>query len=92
MPAEKTQFIRLLDVFVFGPLMIASAIDQRSQYFRLALMVIGAGTIFYNGANYLSNVQREKEAAESATAKTLGGLGQRAAPHPGRGYYRPRVR
>lgn len=91
MTAQKTQFIRLLDVFVFGPLMIASGIQQRSQYFRAAMILIGTGTILYNGANYLKNVQREKEADTNATAAMLSGLGQRAAPHPGRRQYRRRV-
>lgn len=88
---NKTQMIRLLDVFVFGPLMIAGAVGQRSKYFRTALMLIGAGTILYNGANYLTNVQREKEAAEGDQAVTTAGLGQRIAPDPRHIYRRRRV-
>ncbi len=60
MDGDKSQLIRLLDVFVFGPLMIAAASSQRSKYFRTALTVIGIGTIIYNGANYLHNVRAQQ--------------------------------
>ena len=50
---DKSQGVRLLDVFVFGPLMIAGARDQKSPYFSTALTLIGLGTIVYNGVNYL---------------------------------------
>ena len=60
MDGDKSQLVRLLDVFVFGPLMIAAARSQRSAYFRTALTVIGIGTIVYNGANYLQNVQAQQ--------------------------------
>lgn len=55
MTTSKTQAIRLLDVFVFGPLMLMSARDQKSAYFSTALTLIGIGTIVYNGVNYLEN-------------------------------------
>lgn len=50
---NKTQLVRLLDVFVFGPLMIAAAQEQQSKYFRTALTLVGVGTIVCNGVNYL---------------------------------------
>ncbi len=53
MDDAKTQTVRLLDVFVFGPLMIASGQSQRSKYFKHALTIVGIGTIVYNGARYL---------------------------------------
>jgi hypothetical protein len=51
----KTQFVRLLDVFVLGPLMIYIAAQYRiREPQRTALLVSGVLTILYNGANYLS--------------------------------------
>ena len=61
---NKTQLVRLLDVFVFGPLMILGGQQQPSKYFRTALTLIGVGTIVYNGLNYIKTAQEEKEAAE----------------------------
>ncbi len=63
MTGDKSQFVRLLDVFVFGPLMIRAAVDQETDYFKAALMAIGIGTIVYNGAIYLETAKREKAAA-----------------------------
>ncbi len=74
---NKTQLVRLLDVFVFGPLMIAAAAEQRSKYFRTALLLVGLGTIVYNGANYLQTAQQEKNAA------SLAGLAHARAARPG---------
>lgn len=78
---DKSQLVRLLDVFVFGPLMIAAGRDQESKYFNLALTVVGVGTILYNGFNYLETAKKEK-------AEQLG-LGQRIAPDPRRPYRLP---
>lgn len=78
---NKSQLVRLLDVFVFGPLMIAAATEQEKPYFKAALMAVGIGTIIYNGANYLTTARKEK-------AEQLAGLGQRIAPDPRRMYYR----
>lgn len=75
---EKTQLVRLMDVFVFGPLMIQASRSQPGKYFKSALFLIGLGTILYNGVNYLETQKKEQQAAQ------LEGLGQRIAPHPGR--------
>lgn len=50
----KGQQNRLLDVFVFGPIMIlgAAMIPDRYPGLRTALAAIGAGTMIYNGANF----------------------------------------
>ena len=56
---SKTQAIRLLDVGLFGPLMIMSALNkQPPEYMRLAMLGIGIGTVIYNLYNYLE--QRDK--------------------------------
>lgn len=78
MDGDKSQLVRLADVFVFGPLMIAAARSQRSTYFRTALTLIGLGTIIYNGANYLQNVRAQQ-------AGTVAGLeGQAPYTRPAR--------
>jgi hypothetical protein len=50
----KTQQIRLVDVFVLGPLMIYAAglIPQKHAPVRAALALFGASTIIYNFRNY----------------------------------------
>lgn len=48
----KTQTVRLLDVFVFGPFIMYSAL-RAEKSLQLPLFLIGLGTVLYNGANYL---------------------------------------
>lgn len=55
MTTSNAQAARLLDVLVFGPLMVRAARDQNSEYFSTALTLIGIGTIVYNGYNFLQN-------------------------------------
>ena len=56
---QKTQEIRLLDVFVFGPFMIymATKIKNSSDLEQLALVGLGIGTIVYNGINYYEQLK-----------------------------------
>lgn len=57
---QKSQQIRLLDVFVIGPVIIYAGVQYRSklpQWLSLSLIAIGVGTIAYNGRNYLLNKQ-----------------------------------
>lgn len=50
----KAQSVRLVDVFVLGPLMVWYAGASRGpEWARAALGVAGLLTIAYNGANYL---------------------------------------
>jgi hypothetical protein len=51
----KPQTVRLFDVFVFGPLLLAAASRARplDRFERVSLALIGAGTIAYNLFNYL---------------------------------------
>lgn len=48
----KSQDVRMLDVFVFGPFMIWTATQLKSEAARVAMLTIGAGTIIYNWENY----------------------------------------
>ncbi len=51
---EKTQYIRLADVFLIGPLMIYfSQAKDYSDISKGAMLAFGIGTILYNGYNYL---------------------------------------
>jgi len=60
----KAQGVRLLDVGVLGPLMIAVAVSKKpAQVMRLALLVTGIATIVYNGQNYLK-IEAQRNALE----------------------------
>lgn len=63
MEITKGQNVRLLDVFVIGPLMIYGGVTKSNlpKLLRFGLATIGVGTIFYNGRNYLLNKEKEKE-------------------------------
>lgn len=53
----KTQNVRLLDVFVLGPLLLYAGLQRRPlpRWLNVALVVSGVLTILYNGNNYLLN-------------------------------------
>jgi hypothetical protein len=54
---SKTQTIRLLDIFVIGPLMIFFGHkSEPASFFSLLLIFFGATTITYNLKNYLAHV------------------------------------
>jgi len=57
---QKTQLVRLADVFAIGPLMIYAAVkaEELPMWVRVALGLSGAGTIVYNGVNYLEQQER----------------------------------
>jgi hypothetical protein len=51
---SKTQTIRLLDIFVIGPLMIYFGYKSKpASFFSMLLIFFGATTITYNLKNYL---------------------------------------
>lgn len=49
----KTQWVRLLDVFVYGPFLLYIAFKSEAWYEQLGLLFLGATTITYNARNYL---------------------------------------
>jgi hypothetical protein len=52
----NVQDIRLIDVFIIGPLLIYVGMKKElSLPVRVALLGFGAATIIYNGNNYLKN-------------------------------------
>lgn len=58
--SQKTQWVRLVDVFVYGPYLIyLSTKDDYtfSEYEKLFLLFLGATTITYNAHNYAGNLR-----------------------------------
>lgn len=55
---QKTKWVRLVDIFVYGPYLIyLSTKDDYtfSEYEKLFLLFLGATTITYNARNYKGN-------------------------------------
>lgn len=51
----KPNFIRFLDVFAVGPMMIYSATEQnKSPAMRAGLVIVGLLTIIYNAQNFIA--------------------------------------
>lgn len=58
----KAQPVRMADVFVFGPMMIYTALGRKSPpWLRVGMLILGVGTIAYNLYNYFE-VERRKVA------------------------------
>lgn len=58
----KPQTVRLLDVFVIGPVMIAggNAWAAKNPAAGMLLALFGVGTVIYNGKNYLEVRNRDQ--------------------------------
>lgn len=52
----KSQFVRLIDIFLYGPFLIFCAYKMESIYFKYILFIIGASTISYNFKNYITTI------------------------------------
>jgi hypothetical protein len=64
----KAQAVRVLDVFVIGPLMVVGGLALEAQGRRLSGVVLagsGVATVLYNGRNYLRVRKRLREARAS---------------------------
>lgn len=59
---QKSQAVRLLDVFAVGPFMIWAALQTRNDFARAGLFSVGIATILYNGFNYLSTQEVNRNA------------------------------
>ncbi len=59
----KAQGIRVLDVVLIGPAIIAGAalLPEKHTVLRSTLLVVGVGTIIYNGLNFLIIANDEAE-------------------------------
>ncbi len=52
----KSQFVRILDIAVWGPLVIwAGVLVKEPKWVKWLLVLIGSATIAYNLRNYLSH-------------------------------------
>ena len=55
----KAQSVRMADVWVFGPLMIYSALGKSTPtWVRVGMLIVGIGTIAYNLHNYFTIERR----------------------------------
>jgi hypothetical protein len=67
---DKHQIVRLLDVFLIGPLQIYVGIVLYNQNFNIILtaltIFIGASTISYNLRNYLEIRKKQSKEAENS--------------------------
>jgi hypothetical protein len=53
---SKTQFVRLIDVFIYGPYLTYLAFQKEytfSIFEKIFILFLGITTIAYNGKNYL---------------------------------------
>ncbi len=58
---HKSQQVRLLDIGLFGPLMIMSALNKEPPgVLRMGMFIVGIGTVIYNLNNYLANLPGAK--------------------------------
>ncbi len=57
---QKSQYVRLLDVFVIAPFLFGIAIGFALPIvFRILLILLALATIFYNGYNFLKNTEKQ---------------------------------
>jgi hypothetical protein len=49
---NKSQLVRLLDVYAVGPYFIQAARFVSNRKVRVGLVVLGVATMLYNGRNY----------------------------------------
>jgi hypothetical protein len=60
---QKSQNIRLIDVFFIAPVCVYAGIKAKElpNWIRISLVGIGLATFYYNGKNYLVNKKKEKK-------------------------------
>jgi hypothetical protein len=60
---QKSQNIRLIDVFFIAPICMYAGIKAKElpNWIRISLVGIGLATFYYNGKNYLINKEKEKK-------------------------------
>ena len=59
---QKSQNIRLIDVFFIAPVCVYAGIKAKElpNWIRISLVGIGLATFYYNGKNYLINKNKEQ--------------------------------
>jgi len=60
---QKSQNIRLIDVFFIAPVCVYAGIKAKElpNWIRISLVGIGLATFYYNGKNYLINKNKEQQ-------------------------------
>ena len=55
---QKTAFVRILDVFLYAPVIIAVGAKAKNlnPFARLVIIGMGAGTMLYNGINLVKDI------------------------------------
>ena len=53
----KSQWVRLGDIFIFGPLLIYVATFIPNVWLKVIIILIGASTISYNLKNYMTEAK-----------------------------------
>jgi len=56
----KSQLVRLVDVFLYGPFLIWLSTREKEQAISIILLFMGTTTISYNLKNYIK-IQKEKD-------------------------------
>lgn len=58
----KSQFIRLLDILIYGPALIyaGAVIDDSHTWLKVLLIIIGSSTIAYNLVNFIHTSNKSK--------------------------------
>ncbi len=58
---QKSQNIRLIDVFVIAPVLFYIGVKQdMPKWMKISLITIGLATFYYNGKNYLVNAKNDQ--------------------------------
>ena len=60
---QKSQNIRLIDVFVIAPILVYGGIQYRKvlpNWLSISLVVIGGATFYYNAKNYIETKNLNK--------------------------------
>lgn len=54
---RKSQFVRILDIILYGPFMVYAATTTKlTKNERIALSLLGFSTIVYNGNNFVKTL------------------------------------
>lgn len=57
---KKSQFVRLLDIFFYGPVLILLSTKIENIYYKIILLFMGTTTVSYNLKNYI-DYKEDKE-------------------------------
>jgi hypothetical protein len=69
----KAQWVRVLDVFVIGPLMVAGgmSLTKKAPFWGVALGAMGIGTVLFNARNWLLVEQAKRAGAMTVPTEEM---------------------